>query len=53
MAERQTQDLATQSELHDAAIHDLLSRMRVIEGAVLKVSPLSPSKTEFLMTVHF
>ena len=55
MAERQTQDLVTQSELQDAAINDLLSRMRVIEGAVLKVSSLSPSKTEFLLmtAMHF
>lgn len=54
MAERQTQGLVTQSELQDAAVNDLLSRMRVIEGAVLKVSSLSPSKTEFLLTaMHF
>ena len=44
----------TQSELQDAAVNDLLSRMRVTEGAVLKVSPLPPSKTEFLLTaMHF
>ena len=49
MAERQTQDLVAQSELLDAAVNDLLSRMRVIEGAVLQVSLLSPSKTEYLL----
>ena len=51
---KQTQALMTLSETQDAALGDLLARMKVIGGAVLKVSSFSSSTTDFsLMAIRF
>ena len=54
MEDKQFQALATLSEIQDAALSDVLTRMKVIGGAVLKVSSPSPSTTGFSLTaIHF
>ena len=51
---KQTQALMTLSETQDAALGDLLAHMKVIGGAVLKVSSFSSSTTDFsLMAIRF
>ena len=54
MENKQVQALTTLSEIQDAALNDLLTRMKVIGGAVLNVSSFSSSTTDFsLIAMHF
>ena len=47
MENKWIQASATQSEIQDAALGDLMTRVKVIGGAVLKVSSFSSSTTDF------